>query len=382
MFYPRHRIAEPLVYGLIGTGHKNEREEQVRTCPSILTGTETLTALGDSLDIGKYTKSQPCSLDILIEQFSDSKGKPLAFPFVVRPNEDVIGHTDISYRPLEKWDVLCVETRSRQAARRGFTCLGFINPMELSYRDSFGDHTNPTPFLERSASLSFAFRNYLPFPIRISAPFSPVQISITREIPEFDYLRLKGFHDVPTLTKDGKDITREARVRVDNFWAYTVHCAEELWYFDASHDVIDLTAVDQVVKKAHIAQIHEINPKFCLTVTQEDVDTDGCPVHLFPFHYLDIKNNLSIFRDNDRIASFFAQVFSETRYLPITANAGVHNPGCKGKIVFENITDGRDLAKYMNTTSPFGILIPVPFYDGQRDRTGYTGDGYQRGISL
>ena len=88
---------------------------------------------------------------------------------------------------------------------------------------------------------------------------------------------------------------------------------------------------------------------------------------MYPYHFHDLAD------ERFTLSSFHAflmrQFFNVNDVLPVTANAGLLNPGTKGTVVYECLTRGRNLAKYFHREAPFGFIIPVPFYDGSLDIT-------------
>lgn len=373
MLYTRRR--DPLVYHLL-PGYARKGDEHPAMFPSLLPG-EDIVPMITVLD-GPSPTVEPCSLDVLLRRFSRTDGTSLKFPFVVEPEGDIIGHSDLVYTPAEYYDMLCVETRSRQAARRGFTCRGFSanllgRPTAIS-------------FLTQAGSLSFSFRNYLPVPIIISEPFSPVQISIIREVHEHEYRETIAPRF--SIKKDGKNITSQSYVHFPDFDlpGYRVTCSDEVWYFDASSDPIDLREVDQLMKKTILAELPRLRPAFCLTITEEEIDTAHSPAYLFPFHYLDIEeDSFEMLKDRERLANFLSSAFSDPHYLPITSNAGLFNPGCTGRMVLENITrhkKEKDFKKYMTREEYTGLVIRIPFYQGRTSSIAYGGCRHQTGIDI
>ena len=77
------------------------------------------------------------------------------------------------------------------------------------------------------------------------------------------------------------------------------------------------------------------------------------------------------FADKETVENLFHTLFSWSSLLPVTANAGLINPGNTGRIVYENVTEGRNIDKYFRVGEPFALVIPVPFSDGSHD-AGYT----------
>ncbi len=319
--------------------------------------------------VKETTVVQPCSVDILLREFTDNDGRRLEFPIVVPPSGEIVGHSHLAYADPDfggtfqddyytPGAIICVETRSN-VARKGLACTGFYTGKE------------PTIFLQNGGrNLSFVLRNYSPNSMVIPKPFSPVQISVT--------IDREGAFDQPTpfrLVRNGRDVTKENLVSIDSFIAYKVHLSEEALYLGKVTEPIDITGnhIESVAERTKATELSRHNPDFCLTITEEEVHTNGCPVYMYPFHYLDVIEGEWSLRSKSDLAEFFQKLFSDSKYLPVTANAGLINPGTNGKVVCENITKGRDLEKYFKPHEPFALVVPVPFADGSTDNDTYNG---------
>ncbi|MBI2543173.1 MAG: hypothetical protein HYW24_03235 [Candidatus Aenigmarchaeota archaeon] len=319
--------------------------------------------------VKETTVVQPCSVDILLKEFTDKDGIRLDFPIVVPPSDEIVGHSHIGYINPDfggtvqddyytPGSIVCVETRS-SVARKGLACTGFYTGED------------PTVFFEDECrNLSFVLRNYSPNSMVISKPFSPVQISVT-----VDGDGVFDSRNPFRLFRNGQDVTEENLVKIGNFVAYKVHLSEEAAYPMRVDEPVDVTGNDteKIVERIRVTELQRYNPDFCLTLTDEEVHTNGCPSYMYPFHYLDAVENVKFLEDTSLLSRFFKELFSDSKYLPVTANAGLINPGTHGKVVCENITKGRDIKKYFNPHEPFALIIPVPFYGGGIDNDTYKG---------
>lgn len=338
----------------------------LETFPTVLKGEKLTECFPDNTFSGDAV--QPCSLDVVMESFSDREGKRLKPPFVLHHEGGVIGHTSLKYSPtLEEGVVtLCVETRSRNAARFGLTCIGFY------------DSGMTNPFVTKNATLSFVMKNYAPFPVVIEEGWSPVQllgVKLSGHPYTEQKLKVKLYHDED-------EVTENCRADIGGFTCYVVTSDKEMKYFQTTTQPMTLAEAESNIITATIDDIEQLKPDFCLTTTKERIVTNGCPVYMLPFHCRDILDNSMLYTDKEAWSKFFTGVFSDRKFMPITTNAGVHNPGCTGQIVCENITKGRDLSKYFAKGQPFGIIIPLPFADGSSDDHSYKTERHQKGIKL
>ncbi|MBI4176303.1 MAG: hypothetical protein HY518_03795 [Candidatus Aenigmarchaeota archaeon] len=308
---------------------------------------------------------QPASVDVLLKEFTNAEGRKLEYPFLIPPEGTVIGHWHRK-DPSKEWDeyeyhhyhigpdsLLCVETRSG-FARKGLACLGF-----------YKEHGDPHVFMRRRGQLSFVLRNYSPNTFAVEGPFSPVQISATVDKEGFI------FDKAVRIMRAGRDVTEESRVEIGKFTAYKVSLSEEAVYMRSVNEPISLlgNGVEGVAVRTKMDELHRIRPGFCLTITEEEVHTNGCPAYIYPFHYRD-ANSFYLY-DTYELAESFQRIFSGRDYMPVTANAGLINPDVNGRVVCENITNGRDLGKYLVPHEPYALVIPVPFLDGGADTASY-----------
>lgn len=351
-------------------------EERRRTIPTVISGA----AIPQYLTGTNYEAPEPCTLNVLIEEFYDKEGRRKKFPFVLQPQEEVVGYTGLAYKGASivthrvppYSSILCVETRSRQAARRGFTCLGFYQKKELQ------------AFLDSPNDITLLFRNELPLPVEVPKPFSPAQLWIITYLPP----GIRELND-KIIIKDGEgDVTEKNQLKwTKELKLYAVHLGKGIKYFTPQTEPVPLEALEEVIREGNVEDIDPVSLDFSLTITKERVITNGCPVYLFPFHQRDMYQDIIETRED--IERLYYKTFVEKKYMSITANAGLHNPGCSAEIIFENCARGRIFEnsilgieitrEIFKEGAPFGVLMPLPFYDGSRDTT-YKGDN--RGIEL
>lgn len=167
--------------------------------------------------VEEITTAGACSLDILLNSFFDSDDRPLKFPFTVNPDETVIAKTKLNYASLFGINNgnLCLEARSR-FARKGWTPLGF----------KVGK--NNRIFVQYAEKLSFIFQNNMPFPVTVTEPFSPVQISEAKQVEQC-YFGLRQ-EDSIKLFKNSQDVTEQNKFPFDYFDAFIVHCDSQAVY--------------------------------------------------------------------------------------------------------------------------------------------------------
>lgn len=340
--------------------------------PTVVRGREMLPYF-DVADSSKV-EIEPCSLNVVVDRLTRD-GRAVSFPVTLEPGEEIVGHTSITFRgqppdvETVPKAVLCVETRSRRAARWGVTCMGFYKNGETQ------------AFLEDEADISIVLKNYNPTPVTVHSPqkkpFSPVQLLLLRDEPLAD-VQSNGVH----LKYNGKDVTEERRIKIGNMTGYVVHLGNEAVYFERKRKPIVIGESMHHYKQTSPRRLPQIDPPFWLGITAEEVITNGQPVYMLPFHYLDISGKEKDLLGRESIARLFYETFNGTTAMPVTANAGVHNPGCNGKIILENICKGTDLERYLKKDQPFGIVVPIPFCDGIPDHTTYRTQRRQRGITL
>ena len=293
-------------------------------------------------------------MDVTLERFEYMSGERLEFPFDIQPGTDIVGFSGRYYFGMPG-EVMAVETRS-SAARKGLVCVGFHS-----------EH-RPRILLERNGELSFVMRNVSPNTYRIDKPFSPVQVTVTTRTDEF-MCAYSGFG----IFDEGRDITHEREVYILDTDArlYVLHLAPEMVFFRAAGEPIRLEEADGLAVRGRVEDLYRENPGFCLTITKEEVHTGGCPVYMLPFHYLDFNP-----RDINSIGTLealFSRIFNDPKFMPVTGNAGLVNPGANGKVVCENITRGRDVEKYFKPHQPFALVAPIPFDDTDARRARYAG---------
>lgn len=342
--------------------------------PTVVRGREMLPyfTVADSSKVGV----EPCSLNVVIDRLTKD-GKTVLFPFTLEPEEEIVGHTAITFRgqppDVEKVPeaVLCVETRSRRAARWGLTCMGFFS----------GNGGRAQAFLEDEADIAVVLKNYNPTPVTVhnpkKKPFSPIQLLLLRD-ELLANVQNNGVH----LKYNGEDVTEERRIAIGNMTGYVVHLGNEALYFEGKEKPILIGEKMHHYIKISPGKLSQVDPPFWLGITAEEVITNGQPVYMLPFHCLDVLGREDELLSRESIARLFYETFNGTTAMPVTANAGVHNPGCNGKIIFENICRGRDLERYLEKGKPFGIVVPIPFCDGIPDNTTYRTQRRQRGITL
>ena len=210
--------------------------------------------------------------------------------------------------------------------------------------------------------------NYAPVPVIIEKPFSPVQIWGINEVEAEDRPNQNGVQ----LIRDGIDVTNQNRYFLGDLTAYKVHCEEQVSYFPPTGTPIPLKELEHYLQKGTLDDIDKIKAGFYLGITREEVITNGCPVYMPPFHFKDVDEKVYSLLRRASWETLFEQAFREGIIMPVTTNAGLHNPGCTGRIIFENITEGRKgLDKYFEKDKPFGLIIPIPFEDGEADDESY-----------
>lgn len=321
---------------------------------------------GRRTDVDLAVRVGRCSVDTQIVDFFDTSKNKLKYPFVVEPGASVIGRTYLMLTCGDTPFTACVETRSRYA-RRGLVCEGF-------YIDG-----HKRSVVSRSIDeLDFAFRNYSQNPLLVTQPFSPVQVSKTIGLESPGSLRMR-------IKCDGKDVTESRRMENLLVPAFCTTLGPELLYYRTTKKAVDIDDKDSFEALAVRGSVGDLpdDIDFCLTLTQEEVDTNGSPVYMLPAHYLDLISKSHLFYDTPELAAFFeGHLFSDTKHMPVTGNAGLINPGSHSKVVCENIVDGRDRLKYMKVGEPFAVVAPIPMVGGENDQE-YNGYGVsQNGIEI
>ncbi len=335
-----------------------EHDEESFVLPALLRPEEIISKIrrtaecGDSIE--NLVKSGSCSVDIRLTDFYDPNGELLRFPFDIPYGGIISGHSELLLYDHD--NLYCVETRST-IARKGLVCIGFKDDELALITKGSGARM----FQEGRFMLNFFLRNYNPNTLTIEKPFSPIQITATRYEQGF-----VPFWERPLkLYRNGKDVTRENIVALGKFMAYKVHlCSELLVPKECSSPISVLdNDMEAQFERRNVKDIFELNPPFCLTLTDEEVHTNGQPAYMFPFHYLEAVRHHEEFETTSGLAHFAGRLFSSNTGLPVTGNAGVLNPTGKGRVVCENITAGRNLRKYFQPEQPFALIIPVSFQD-------------------
>ncbi|MBI4162717.1 MAG: hypothetical protein HY513_03465 [Candidatus Aenigmarchaeota archaeon] len=334
---------------------------------TIMPSYEALTQ-GKKIDLDSAVSAGPCSVDVRVVEFFDESKKELKYPFVISPGTRVIGRSylmmaDLGDIPFTAY----AETRSR-FARRGLVCEGF-------YIDGHKRSVASRSIEE----LDFAFCNYSQNPLFITKPFSPVQVgqTIGLEMPGSSHTQIKI---------DGKDVTEERRINDFYIRAFYTTLGPDLLYFRPAEKAADIEDTDGFEALAVRTSLSDL-PKevdFCLTITKEEVDTNGSPVYMLPAHYLNLIDKQRLLHDTSDLAEFFERhLFSDPNFMPVTGNAGLINPGSNTRTVCENIIGGRDRSKYLQAGRPFAIVVPIPLVNGESSHEDYNGFGVrQAGIEL
>lgn len=347
------------------SAHDRHSAGKHRNIPTVMRGIEIPKVLSGT----NYEAPEPCTLNVIVEKFYDREGKPKELPFVLQLGEEVVGYTGLKYKSphgsreiFAAWNsILCVETRSRQAARRGFTCLGFYQDKQVH------------PFFDNAEEeINLLFRNDLPLPVEMRNPFSPAQLWMITYI----HPRHKELNDNIILIDGTEEVTEKNKIT----WSeepklYTVHLGKGIKYFLPQKEPVPLEALEEVIRVGNLEDIDPSLLDFSLTITKETVATNGCPVYLFPFHHRDMYSD--VLETRERIEQLFRATFVERRYMQVTANAGLSNPGSTTEIIFENCARAKTVRKsflgseitrdIFQEGAPFGVLMPLPFYDGGID---------------
>ena len=301
------------------------------------------------IDVDSAVSAGSCSADTQVADFFDMSKNKLKYPFVVEPGASVIGRTYLMLTCGSAPFTACVETRSRYA-RRGLVCEGF-----------YIDDQKRSVVSRNIEELDFVFQNYSQNSIRVTQPFSPVQVTKTigLEHPGLSRIRIKC---------DGKDVTEDRRLGNLLIPAYYTTLGPELLYFRRTGKALDIEDKDGFEALAVRTSVDELpdGVDFCLTLTKEEIDTNGSPVYMLPAHYLDLMSNSYLFYDKPELAAFFeTRLLPGTDCMPVTGNAGLINPGSCTRTVCENIVAGRDRLKYFKVGEPFAIVAPIPLIDGE-----------------
>src|SRR3989338_6837488 len=349
-----------------------------RARPAVLRGSQTLDFLvslehkkkksgtivkGDSLfiDDPRITIGS-CSIDVVVDHFTDKDGKAIKKPLHLAPHQVAIGYTTLglSYPPADGSQYyLSVDTRSR-AARHGLVCRGFYMPEGV--RHSLGPEYDASV---TGLQLAFLFRNYSRNTLIV--PNAPVQVSVIKRVHD------AALRSPLTITEDGIDVTTDRLCQHGFFVAYEVGLAEEIAFIRKANHHLNIDGEDnsRYLERISITQAlrHGFPDSFFLANTDEEIHTNGSPAYMFPFHTARIDG-----KEEFNIPSFHAMLmmreFTDKRHLPITGNAGILNPGTDGTVVYECLAHKRrNLARYLSREVPFGFVIPLPFADGSVDTT-------------
>lgn len=291
---------------------------------------------------------QSDSVDIRINLYTNTADVPQNFPVILGPGERIIGHSGLELL-VPHMLVASVEMKSG-FARKGITCRGF---------NYDGKSRQFARWVE--TPLSFVFENHSPFTYLIPEPAHLVQVSGTKGSTSYKSTGLR-------LARGERDVTDENKTDLGLFTAYATHLSPKLVYYRKTDERINLLGNDheQFAVRTTIGEMPDYLD-FCLTLTEEKIDTNGSPAYMLPFHYLDVMLNHWRFGDADQLSSFFEESYEDTGLMPVTANAGLIHAGSKTHVVHENIARGRDLKKYFRVGEPFALVIPLPFSDGKTD---------------
>ena len=233
---------------------------------------------------------QPASLDVITNRFTRRDGTSCNFPFAIQPGEEVVAHSNLLYRgsEVETRDYiesnirLCVDTRSRYAARLGLTVMGFHNP------DDGTIIPNATP----NTTLEFVLQNHDDSPLLISGPISPGQLWEIQETTPLD------IHNTEIHVYDDEaDVTEQRKIRIDGNTGYIVHLGNSFCYFQRKNkpeNIEQKRRSGRLTTDLPIQQLISIGKDdndvgFCLTSTKERIVTNGYAVYMVPFHYLDLR---------------------------------------------------------------------------------------------
>lgn len=287
----------------------------------------------------------PSSIDIPLNRFYDLNGNKLSFPIELNQGETIIGESDLElYLELDESLFCCLETRS-SVARTGLAATGFVT--DDDYRIFLDINSNK--------EIKIRLTNYNPNKYIIEKPIKPAQISVAR--------KKKTTQDFfPSINIEGKP---KEYMQFGKIIGYPLHLDEEVWCIKKIGKVYyENKADEKFYLKTTIHDPDIKNFDFNLALSKEKISCT-MPAYVFPFHLDDINKFKEMMTTPVLLSLVFEEVFIKRnkKYLPITANAGLCNPGWSGKIVFENITkDVNNLEEYFRKDKPFAFLIPVPFF--------------------
>jgi hypothetical protein len=303
----------------------------------------------------KRTKAGSCTVDLLVERYTTMDGKPLKKPLCLGPNECAIGYTSLgfSYPRDGSTYYLVVDTRSR-AARHGLVCRGFYTQEGVRHSLDIGADAFIT-----GEPLAFMFRNYSKNMLVV--PDFPVQVYIIKRVHE-------EIQSPLALSNNGINVTVERLCRYGFFTAYTVGLAEEIAFIKKAQKPLHIDEDNsRYLERMTIREALSSGfpDGFFLANTGEKIHTNGSPAYMFPFHPRRISEGFTI----PTFHAFLAmREFTDRNNLPVTANAGILNPGTDGTVVYECIGHKRrNLREYLSTELPFAFVIPLPFADGALD---------------
>lgn len=372
--YPVVSDSEGIHY-LFSPVRRTRKKEEI-VIPMVLNGKDVSRHIYPSV---RDEAIQPCSVDLTLTKFYDLNKNPLSYPVKLQPDETILGETERSADGSHIYvlnSTICVETRST-FARRGIACLGFYNT-NTKY-DNYG-----IVLEDGGRDLKFILKNCSPNTLVLSEPFAPIQITATigviypsTTMPESP-LKIVKWYKPENKFPYFVNLTKDNFVNFNNdFLAYKLHLADEISCMEPVDHAIDINDdFEKYFRKIKTKDINSYKPEFCLSLSEEEIRTNRCPAYVFPFHYLDAKENLDLTWPGG-IAESFYRIFSDNRYyMPVTANAGILQPSEQGisrKVVFENVTKDRDLRKYFQQGKPYALLIPVPFFDHSDNK--YTRNG-------
>ena len=310
---------------------------------------------GSSLD--NLVVAQPCSVDLQLTRFFDRRGEPItSFPFTMEYGQRVMASTGLSIS--DTTHIYGIDAKSRKA-RQGLGCLGFVADSSNNL-----DEQSINLFANGAFELRFALQNFNPNPLIIDGPFFGVQLTAVRYVPSLS-------EDLPIrIKKEGVDVTEDRKINLGSITAYVVHLGSELRVPKTDSPALSISAekgsnpIDQYFERRNLSEIQGIQPSFCLSLTDEVVYTNGCPVYMLPFHYLDVAGMNGELAHPLGVSRQVKRMYLGERGMPVTLNAGVLNPTDANRIACENVTAGRNLGRYFDSEKPFALLLPVPYIDG------------------
>ncbi len=355
---------------------KDHRSSGIATAPTNSDGLVQITRVvsGDNIHLffpGLDEQSeliQPASIDVIAERFYNSSGKQLPFPVTLSPKEFVSCESDLEIE-LTSRVFSCLETKS-SVARVGLAAVGFEC------------NGNYEIFLKNySGRVRAVLANYSPNSVVVDGPRSFFQLTVSEHSinDEGRYFNTNYLD----IMHNGKSTLEESRVVIGNLLGYVLHIASDVWCMGPVSRKVnfdDRKNANGLFSRGKLGEVDLENVAFCLTRSREKIFTNGFPAYVFPFHIKDVRAGLHEHMSRlESLKEAFVNVFvkSDGSYLPITANAGLCNPGWYGHLVFENIMAGvKGVNDYFKPGEPFALLVPMPFaatsrkyngsYNGQR----------------